>query len=214
MFSKPLCDLIGKILLSLSDMSTHMKEVVNLKVGYSGGTKKLVSATFRKDIDSLISKLKLTVGDCKLSKLQYKSISNLNSLFQESHFVRCFKPNDIRVPGTFDEIFVMSQLESSGTIAYYQLMHSGYPFKVKISEIWDNLLPVLETCHRDYGKETCCEIFLRSNGFHNEDFKIGKQDIYIRHGKKSWLQKMRQEMKTSAVLLNFKKEFEDFRELF
>lgn len=85
--------------------------------------------------------------------------------------------------GTFDDNFVLSQLQTSGTLAYFNLMRFGYPLKVQITEIYKQLEPFLEYRHTSCGIEKCCQIFLLACGFQYKDFKIGKTDIHIRPGK-------------------------------
>lgn len=88
-----------------------------------------------------------------------------------------------QTPDIFNENFVLEQLKTTGTVAYFNLMQHGYPFKVRINELFENMKRFLEPRHISLGSETCCRIFLLCKGFENKDFRIGKTDIHIRLGK-------------------------------
>jgi hypothetical protein len=47
----------------------------------------------------------------------------------ESHFIRCVKPNMLAQPGTLDNLYVGSQLESAGVLQTISLKRQGYPVR-------------------------------------------------------------------------------------
>lgn len=114
--------------------------------------------------------------------------------FQRSHFIRCVKPNSKQIPNIFEEKFVFNQLQSSGTIAYNELMQSGYPIKLKIDEIYLKIQTIMASHHASTGKIACCHILLLAFGFKPKDFKIGKTDISIRPGKTHLLDQLHLEL--------------------
>lgn len=114
----------------------------------------------------------------------------------------------------FDEDFVLSQLQASGTMAFFNLIQLGFPLKVQISEIFEKLAPFLEHRHRSCGIQLCCQIFLLAIGFQYNDFKIGKTEIHIRPGKPDIFAKMQNAMREpndDDIGRMFKREFVAFR---
>lgn len=79
---------------------------------------------------------------------------------------------------------VFNQLESSGTIAYYNLMQMGYPLKISINDFYAKLMTYLEPRHISIGINSCCKIFLMSNNILSKDFKFGATEIHVRPGKR------------------------------
>lgn len=122
------------------------------------------------------------------------------------------KPNLQRVPDNFDEAIVSRQLESSGTIAYYNLMQIGYPTKVSIDELYHKLKFYLELRHTSIGVNNCCMIFLLASGFISKDFKFGKTKIHIRPGKVELLNRMNVEFQrpNNEIKFKFNESFKKF----
>lgn len=104
----------------------------------------------------------------------------------------------------------MAQLNSSGTMAYYELMKVGFPSKIEMAKFLKNIKSSLESRHRSLGLNSCCLILLLANGFQPRDFVFGKTEIHFRPGKEQLLEKLCHEMKQpdiSNIISKFKKRF-------
>lgn len=124
----------------------------------------------------------------------------MNNPFQRSNFIRCLKSNRQQVNGFFDDQYVLAQLKSCGTMAYFDLMQISFPSKIKISELLKNVEPR----HRSMiGEKKCCQILLLGINFQLKDFKIGKTEVHIRPGKINLLDETNEEDK----IMNFQKNF-------
>lgn len=107
----------------------------------------------------------------------------------------------------------MAQLNSSGTMAYYELMEVGSPSKIEKAQLLKSIEPCLENRHKSLGLNGCCLIFLLANGFQSRDFVFGKTEIHFRPGKEQLLDKLRDEMKQpdiSNFISKFNKRFVAF----
>lgn len=122
------------------------------------------------------------------------------------------KPNSDLLPDFFDDSFVFKQLETSGTIAYHELMKCGYPIKRSISELFQKLTPYLQPRQISIGPSCCCLIFLLSNGFSFRDFKLSKTELNFRPAKCYLLDAMESEFwnPTNNVANKFKQKFHTF----
>lgn len=113
----------------------------------------------------------------------------------------------------FYQKFVLDQLNTSGTTAYYELMKVGFPSKVEMAELFGIIEPSLESRHVSLGLNNCCLILLLANGFQARDFVFGKTEIHFRPGKQQLLDELCDEMKQpdiSNIISKFKKGFVAF----
>lgn len=69
-------------------------------------------------------------------------------------------------------------------------MQFGYPSKVDIVGLYNQIAPNLQPRHTSIGKMMCCQIFLLASNFQIKDFKLGKSEIHIRPGKSQLLDQM------------------------
>lgn len=172
---------------------------------------------FRKELDSLLTKLKQTV--CKSLKTYFSVATYLYKIYylQRSYFIRCIKPNNNQTAGIFDENVVLKQIQTSGTLTYFNLMQHGYPFKVRIDDLFENITSFLEPRHISVGSKMCCQIYLIATGFEHTDFKLGKTEIHIRLGKNDLFNQLRRGMNNASdisicptIAKNFRKGFVAF----
>lgn len=122
------------------------------------------------------------------------------------------KPNLKQVPGNFNEIIVSRQLESSGTMAFYNLMQLGYPTKISIDDLHHKLKPYVKPRHTSIGVNNYCMIFLLASGFLSKDFKFGKTEIHVRPGKFQLLDRMNAEFQrpNNEIKVKFNESFKKF----
>lgn len=106
---------------------------------------------------------------------------------QETHFVRCIKPNNVR-SSFFDENFVLQQLKSSGNIAFFQLMKNGYPERKIMQDLYTNFGQYFKSTYGDVTEFTF--ELLRTCGFKKNDFKIGNTEVFFRANKRQKLDKL------------------------
>ncbi|XP_031625631.1 myosin heavy chain 95F-like [Contarinia nasturtii] len=111
--SKYLCNLLVKILKPAASAPQHMYKFSNAV----NDKKKTYSGTFIMELESLISELKPT----------------------RPYFIRCVKPNRKTMPDIFDDTIVFNQLQSSGMLAYNQLIQLGFPIKIMILDLFEKL---------------------------------------------------------------------------
>lgn len=85
---------------------------------------------------------------------------------------------------TFDEPYVLDQLNSSGTISYQNLMNIGFPFHLEFNHVCDILRPHIQQYNYiPTDDKKLCDAFMRSIDFSTNDFKIGATKIFLRPGK-------------------------------
>lgn len=131
---------------------------------------------------------------------------------QKCSFIRCIKPNESQCRGVFDENLVRTQLISSGSIAYQQLMRAGYPSHWCIAELFNKFEKNPE--FKDYtstNPKDFCHLLLQSCGLKWKDYKLGHSQIFFRTGKFELLYEQLKEdteiIKQRLMKLRLRKKF-------
>lgn len=100
---------------------------------------------------------------------------------QETHFIRCIKPNDAGIKEVFEDEFVLQQLKSSSFLAYVNLIRSGYPKRIHIDQIYKAFKQNHHLWRDDcMDSKRFCSNLLLSNGCDSTDFKFGTDCIFFR----------------------------------
>lgn len=98
--------------------------------------------------------------------------------------MRSIKPNLNQSSDLFDEKYVSSQLISSGSIAYQNLVKTGYPSHMSIADLCQKF--VSKKGFKEYicnNQKDFCSILLRACGLQWNYFKIGNTKVFFRDGK-------------------------------
>lgn len=184
------CEVCPKSLKNLADKALDLLPFQNeistsaIKTTKAIGNKQnTVSVKIRYDLNMLLSKLKSTVSEIFIVvSFNIINISLYQQFLQRPYFIRCVKPNCQQLPDVYDDNFVRNQLETSGTLAYYNFIQCSYPIKISISELFQKLQEILDPRYITFGEVICCRIFLLANNISLKNFKFGKSEIHIRRG--------------------------------
>lgn len=132
------------------------------------------------------------------------NIRNKNIFFQECSFVRCIKPNAKQCSEIFDENMVQTQLISSGSIAYQQLMRIGFPSHISIVTLFNMFKSKSEfTEYTHKNPKEFCNMLIRSCGLMWKDFKLGNTQIFFRSEK---LEILSEKLKEDAEVIKYRLE--------
>lgn len=111
--------------------------------------------------------------------------------FQDTHFIRCIKPNEERIPGKFDEEYVSRQLKCFSVIAYAKFIQNCYPIKVSfdvLREPYEQFIQTSDMVHQTDDFRIISKNFFRkllvSCGFEMKDFRVGEHQIFFRESQK------------------------------
>lgn len=96
---------------------------------------------------------------------------------------------------------VLAQLNSSGTVAYFNLMQCGYTFNIDFRELFETYKPHLKLAQIHMKPKRFCKILLQSIGFSDKDFKLGATTIFIRPGKSVLLDKLSQSDPAELIVI-------------
>ncbi|XP_055308258.1 uncharacterized protein LOC129572340 [Sitodiplosis mosellana] len=109
---------------------------------------------------------------------------------KECSFLRCIKPNEEQCSNVFNEDLVLSQLISTGCVAYQQLMRLGYPYHMNIDDLFNqfkqNQNVEFSKCistNQKLEQKEFYGLLLRSCGLKWIDFRLGNKKLFLRNGK-------------------------------
>ncbi|XP_058601232.1 unconventional myosin-VIIb [Onychostoma macrolepis] len=142
-----------------------------------------LSGQFRQSLDSLMKALSLC----------------------QPFFIRCFKPNDKKMPMVFNRELCMQQLRYSGMLETIKIRKLGYPIRHTFKEFLQRYRVLLKTVQCDPNTEpaaNCCAAICRAMIKDEEDWKIGKTKVFLRDHHDSFLELEReQELYRKALII-------------
>uniref|UniRef100_A0A8C1XD51 Myosin VIIBb n=1 Tax=Cyprinus carpio TaxID=7962 RepID=A0A8C1XD51_CYPCA len=140
----------------------------------------------------------------KLLKLIFEKEMNTNSFRQsldslmkalalcQPFFIRCFKPNDKKMPMVFDRNLCMQQLRYSGMLDTIKIRKLGYPIRHTFKDFLQRYRVLLKSV------DSICRAMIKDK----EDWKIGKNKIFLRDHHDSFLELEReQELYKKALII-------------
>uniref|UniRef100_A0A8C2CR35 Myosin VIIBb n=1 Tax=Cyprinus carpio TaxID=7962 RepID=A0A8C2CR35_CYPCA len=133
------------------------------------------------------------IGDSRrqISTLSGQFRHSLDSLMKalslcQPFFIRCFKPNDKKMPMVFNRELCMQQLRYSGMLETIKIRKLGYPIRHTFRDFLQRYRVLLKTVHCDP----------------NTDWKIGKAKVFLRDHHDSFLELEReQELYRKALII-------------
>ncbi|KTG40366.1 hypothetical protein cypCar_00007717 [Cyprinus carpio] len=134
--------------------------------------------------------LQQVIGDSRrqISTLSGQFRHSLDSLMKalslcQPFFIRCFKPNDKKMPMVFNRELCMQQLRYSGMLETIKIRKLGYPIRHTFRDFLQRYRVLLKTVHCDPNTEpaaNCCAAICRAMIRDEEDWKIGKAKVFLR----------------------------------
>lgn len=113
------------------------------------------------------------------------------------HFIRCILPNNIKQKKVFEEVSVLGQLKTSCTVSYTNFVRFGYSKSVAFEKLAEKCRLVEEKWKKKYvDRLSFYSKVLLSIGFKVDEFKMGKEAIFLRSNKIALLEKFFVDIKT------------------
>ncbi|KRX16530.1 Unconventional myosin-Va [Trichinella nelsoni] len=199
-----------------------------LVVHYAGTVKYCVRDFVKKNLDTVNESFNevlrnsrncflvqlLQAGSCP--QLQKSSKRTVGSQFRKSlstlmdtlnstnpHYVRCIKPNDEKLPFTFNNARTIQQITACSLLETLKISAAGHPTRWKYESFFDRYFLLLTMKERNEQSTTLsdkcrqiCERFLN-----NENFEFGSTKIFFRTGQIALLEAERHMKLNQSVLL-------------
>ncbi|XP_006004623.1 unconventional myosin-Ih [Latimeria chalumnae] len=119
---------------------------------------------------------------------QFKnSLSGLIEILKskEPSYVRCIKPNDAKQPGRFDDVLIRHQIKYLGLMEHLRVRRAGFAYRRKYETFLQRYKPLCpDTWPHWHGPVIKgVEILVKHIGYKPEDYKLGRNKIFIRYAK-------------------------------
>lgn len=162
-------------------MITHdvLKQLMKVDIKIANNSRS-TSQNMRNELNGLIKTLENTVFFNNLTNdfIRYPAI-----IFQNSHFIRCIRPNVHQLPKVFDTGLVLQQLKSANMIVYAKFMQIGFAKRVSIDSLNETYKQYMLSGgfrSTSTGIQKFYTKLLLSIGFKLKDFKFGINLIFFR----------------------------------
>ena len=114
---------------------------------------------------------------------------DLNSTYV--HFVRCLKPNLQLQPQTMSPKLVLNQLRCSGTFEAVQLIAASYPSRIPYADIHGRYKEHMPDFVQALEPALFTEAVALACGVSEADYQLGLSKIFLRPGKGSFLEELK-----------------------
>ncbi|KRX99148.1 Unconventional myosin-Va [Trichinella pseudospiralis] len=134
-----------------------------------------------------------------------KSLSTLMDTLNSTnpHYVRCIKPNDEKLPFTFNNARSIQQITACSLLETLKISAAGYPTRWKYESFFDRYFLLLTLKERNAQSTTLsdkcrqiCERFLN-----NGSFEFGSTKIFFRSGQIAFLEQERHSKLNKSALV-------------
>eukprot|EP01090_Pellita_catalonica_P010685 TRINITY_DN2211_c0_g1_i3.p1 TRINITY_DN2211_c0_g1~~TRINITY_DN2211_c0_g1_i3.p1 ORF type:complete len:1734 (-),score=312.63 TRINITY_DN2211_c0_g1_i3:863-6064(-) len=110
----------------------------------------------------------------------------------ESHYVRCIKPNSLKVPSNFDQEMVLAQLRYAGMLETIKIRQKGYPIRFPMKDFFARykcLAPAVKVEGGDFKK--ACQGLCDAKPDNKENWQVGKTKVFMRDAHYNFLEEQR-----------------------
>ncbi|XP_078540969.1 unconventional myosin-Va isoform X2 [Lissotriton helveticus] len=107
------------------------------------------------------------------------------------HYVRCIKPNDFKLPFTFDAKRAVQQLRACGVLETIRISAAGFPSRWTYQEFFSRYRVLMKQKDILNDKKQTCKNVLEKLILDNNKYQFGKTKIFFRAGQVAYMEKIR-----------------------
>ncbi|CAG8571930.1 12_t:CDS:10 [Funneliformis caledonium] len=154
-----------------------------------------------------------TKPDAKRSSLIAKK-PTLGSIFKASlislmetinstgvSYIRCIKPNEVKVAWKFEPQMVLAQLRACGVLETIRISCAGYPSRWTFDEFVQRYYMLVRSEHWSPDTKKLCSTILNASIKLPDKFQVGITKIFFRAGMLAYLEKLRLDRLNECVTL-------------
>ncbi|KAJ7335206.1 hypothetical protein JRQ81_013147, partial [Phrynocephalus forsythii] len=119
------------------------------------------------------------------------------------HYVRCIKPNDEKLPFSFDPKRAVQQLRACGVLETIRISAAGYPSRWTYHDFLNRYRVLMKKrdISRKEDKKLLCKTLLESLVKDPDKFQFGRTKIFFRAGQVAYLEKLRADKFRAATIM-------------
>ncbi|XP_056399957.1 unconventional myosin-Vb isoform X2 [Hyla sarda] len=165
----------------------------------SGGKSKVNVRPAKPAMKSANKEHKKTVGHQFRNSLQLL-METLNAT--TPHYVRCIKPNDDKMPFSFDPKRAVQQLRACGVLETIRISAAGYPSRWTYHDFFNRYRILMDKKHLSQpDKKITCRNLLENLIKDPDKFQFGRTKIFFRAGQVAYLEKLRADKFRAATIM-------------
>ncbi|BHF57303.1 Unconventional myosin-VIIa [Sparganum proliferum] len=133
--------------------------------------------------------------------MQFKrSLERLLQIINGCHpfFVRCIKPNELKLPNCFDRELCVRQLRYSGMMETIQIRRLGYPIRYKFEDFTERFRVILRPCPLSHRRtavlNNMAELICRTAFGFDTSYAVGKNKVFLRTAHDGQLECLREKI--------------------
>uniref|UniRef100_A0A0X3P9S8 Myosin-VIIa n=1 Tax=Schistocephalus solidus TaxID=70667 RepID=A0A0X3P9S8_SCHSO len=133
--------------------------------------------------------------------MQFKrSLERLLQIINGCHpfFVRCIKPNELKLPNCFDRELCVRQLRYSGMMETIQIRRLGYPIRYKFADFTERFRVILRPCplpqRHTAVLNNMAELICRTAFGFDTTYAVGKNKVFLRTAHDGQLECLREKI--------------------
>ncbi|XP_029431749.1 unconventional myosin-Va isoform X2 [Rhinatrema bivittatum] len=107
------------------------------------------------------------------------------------HYVRCIKPNDFKLPFTFDARRAVQQLRACGVLETIRISAAGFPSRWTYQEFFSRYRVLMKQKDVLSDRKQTCKNVLEKLILDQDKYQFGKTKIFFRAGQVAYLEKIR-----------------------
>ncbi|KAM3845124.1 unconventional myosin-Vb isoform 2-T2 [Vipera latastei] len=119
------------------------------------------------------------------------------------HYVRCIKPNDEKLPFSFDPKRAVQQLRACGVLETIRISAAGYPSRWTYHDFLNRYRVLMKdkSISKKKDKTLICKTLLESLIKDPDKFQFGRTKIFFRAGQVAYLEKLRADKFRAATIM-------------
>ncbi|XP_030669541.1 unconventional myosin-XVI [Nomascus leucogenys] len=113
-----------------------------------------------------------------------KSLTDIIGKLQKCtpHFIHCIRPNNSKLPDTFDNFYVSAQLQYIGVLEMVKIFRYGYPVRLSFSDFLSRYKPLADTFLREKKEQsaaTRCRLVLQQCQL--QGWQMGVRKVFLKY---------------------------------
>ncbi|RGB42533.1 P-loop containing nucleoside triphosphate hydrolase protein [Rhizophagus diaphanus] len=117
------------------------------------------------------------------------------------HYIRCIKPNEVKVAWKFEPQMVLSQLRACGVLETIRISCAGYPSRWTFDEFVQRYYMLVRSKHWGPDAKKLCSVILDDSIKDPDKYQVGITKIFFRSGMLAYLERLRLDRLNECVTL-------------
>jgi myosin heavy subunit len=134
------------------------------------------------------------------TKFKEQLLSLIHTLSSTSpHYVRCVKPNSMKIPNTWDRNLVLAQLRYAGMMETIKIRRMGFPIRFPFTEFLSRYACIARLPANASPADKCRKLIAVAN-LASSQYQLGISKVFLKDGQRATLDDLRAVALSAAVI--------------